>query len=86
MTTHGKAIIISAPSGAGKTTIVKALLEQLPQLEFSISACTRPIRNGEVNGKDYHFMSVEEFRRRIEQDELVECQEVYAGSFYGPLK
>lgn len=81
-----KAIIISAPSGAGKTTIVKALLERIPILEFSVSACTRAMRTGEVNGKDYYFLPVEEFRRRIDNDEFVEFQEVYAGSFYGTLK
>jgi guanylate kinase len=81
-----KAIIISAPSGAGKTTIVKALLEQVPQLEFSVSACTRTMRNGEVNGRDYWFISPEEFRKKIDNEELVEWQEVYPGSFYGTLK
>jgi len=81
-----KAIIISAPSGAGKTTIVKALLERITDLEFSISACTRAIRPGEVNGKDYYFLSTEDFRQRIDRDEFVEFQEVYPGSFYGTLK
>src|SRR5512138_2571797 len=81
-----KAIIISAPSGAGKTTIVKALLENVPGLEFSISACTRPTRPGEVNGRDYFFISRKEFKARIARDELVEWQEVYPGSFYGTLK
>ncbi len=81
-----KAIIVSAPSGAGKTTIVKALLESTPGLEFSVSACTRPIRPGEVNGRDYYFVSRKEFRSLIDHDELVEWQEVYPGSFYGTLK
>lgn len=81
-----KAIIISAPSGAGKTTIVKALLEQVPELEFSVSACTRAPRNGEVNGKDYWFITPEEFRAKVANNELVEWQEVYPGSFYGTLK
>jgi guanylate kinase len=81
-----KAIIISAPSGAGKTTIVKALLESVPGLEFSVSACTRPMRPGEVNGRDYFFVSVKEFKARVARDELVEWQEVYPGSFYGTLK
>lgn len=81
-----KAIIISAPSGAGKTTIVKALLEQVPELEFSVSACTRAPRNGEVHGKDYWFITPEEFRARVANNELVEWQEVYPGSFYGTLK
>lgn len=83
--TH-KAVIISAPSGAGKTTIVKALLERLPVLEFSVSACTRPMREGEQNGKDYHFLTVEDFKSRLAKDEFVEWQEVYTGSFYGTLK
>jgi len=81
-----KVIIVSAPSGAGKTTIVKYLLTALPQLAFSISACSRSKREGEINGKDYYFMSVDEFRRRIENDEFVEWQEVYPGSYYGTLK
>jgi guanylate kinase len=81
-----KAVIISAPSGAGKTTIVRALLEQVPELEFSVSACTRPMRPGEVNGKDYWFISPESFKEKIEHSELVEYQEVYPGSFYGTLK
>jgi guanylate kinase len=81
-----QAVIISAPSGAGKTTIVKALLERVPLLEFSVSACTRPVRNGEVNGRDYYFMTVEEFAEMIQRNELVEWQEVYTGSFYGTPK
>ena len=81
-----KAIIISAPSGAGKTTIVKALLEQVPELEFSVSACTRAPRNGEANGKDYWFITPEEFRARVANNELVEWQEVYPGSYYGTLR
>lgn len=83
--TH-KAVIISAPSGAGKTTIVKALLERLPVLEFSVSACTRSMREGEQNGKDYYFLTVEDFKSRLAKDEFVEWQEVYTGSFYGTLK
>jgi guanylate kinase len=81
-----KAVIISAPSGAGKTTIVKALLERIPELEFSVSACTRTMRQGEVNGKDYWFITPDQFREKIAKDELVEWQEVYPGSFYGTLK
>jgi guanylate kinase len=81
-----KAVIISAPSGAGKTTIVKALLERIPELEFSVSACTRTMRPGEVNGKDYWFITPDDFRDKIAKDELVEWQEVYPGSFYGTLK
>jgi len=62
------------------------LLERITDLEFSISACTRAIRPGEVNGKDYYFLSTEDFRQRIDRDEFVEFQEVYPGSFYGTLK
>ncbi len=84
---EGKAIIISAPSGAGKTTIVKHLLSQaeLP-LEFSISACSRDPRGNEVNGKDYHFLGVEGFKKAIAEDRFVEWEEVYAQQFYGTLK
>lgn len=81
-----KAVIISAPSGAGKTTIVRALLEQIPVLEFSVSACTRSPRPGETDGKDYYFLTTDEFKRRIDRDEFVEFQEVYPGSYYGTLK
>ena len=81
-----KAIIISAPSGAGKTTIVKHLLSVIPELEFSVSACSRSKREGETNGRDYRFISVEEFRKKIENDEFVEWEEVYPGNYYGTLK
>ena len=85
--TKGKAIIISAPSGSGKTTIVKHLLENNPILEFSISACTRDKRGrNEENGKDYYFLSTEEFKKKIDDDEFVEWEEVYPGNFYGTLK
>ncbi|NOU19532.1 MAG: guanylate kinase [Bacteroidales bacterium] len=83
---QGKLLILSAPSGSGKTTIVKHLLKVLPNLEFSISACSRPKRNGEVDGKDYYFLSVDEFMRRISNNEFIEWEEVYEGSFYGTLK
>lgn len=83
----GKIILFTAPSGAGKTTIVKHLLNTNPQLEFSISACTRDKRGrSEVNGKDYYFITPEEFRQQIEQDAFVEWEEVYEGAFYGTLK
>jgi guanylate kinase len=82
----GKAIIVSAPSGAGKTTIVKHLLKVIPQLEFSISACSRPKRDEETHGKDYYFISGDIFREKIARDEFVEWQEVYPGSYYGTLK
>ena len=81
-----RAIIISAPSVAGKSTIVQHLLKQFPRLEFSVSACSRPKRGCEVDGKEYHFLSVNEFRNNIEQDEFVEWEEVYPGSYYGTLK
>ncbi len=83
---QGKVLIFAAPSGAGKTTIVRHLLQKFPQLGFSISACTRPPRPHEVQGKDYYFLSVEEFKQKIENIELVEWQEVYKNSFYGTLK
>ncbi len=83
---HNKVIIITAPSGSGKTTLVKYLLSQFPVLEFSVSACTRAPRQNEQHGKDYYFISTEEFQRRIAADEFVEYEEVYAGSYYGTLK
>ena len=82
----GKIIIFSAPSGSGKTTIVKHLLTTIPSLEFSISATSRTPRGSEVNGRDYYFMSADEFRTRIKADEFVEWEEVYAGKYYGTLK
>lgn len=82
----GKCIIFSAPSGAGKTTIVRYLLEQDLGLEFSISACSRPPRGVEENGKDYYFFSLEEFRKKIENQEFVEWEEVYKEMYYGTLK
>lgn len=83
----GKLIIFSAPSGSGKTTIVKHLLAENNNLGFSISACTRDRRGrAEENGKDYYFLSPEEFKQRIDNDEFVEWEEVYVGAFYGTLK
>ena len=83
----GKCVIFSAPSGAGKTTIVKQLLLKPElKLEFSISATTRSPRGAEQNGKDYYFLSVENFKSQIENDGLVEWEEVYENSFYGTLK
>ncbi len=82
----GKLIIFSAPSGAGKTTIVKSLLQSGLPLEFSISATSRSPRGTEVHGKDYYFLTSDDFRKRIQNDELIEWQEVYPGSFYGTLK
>jgi guanylate kinase len=84
---QGKIIVFSAPSGAGKTTIVHRLMELIPELSFSISACTRDRRGrAEVNGKDYHFISVADFQDKIRHDEFVEWEEVYEGAFYGTLK
>jgi guanylate kinase len=82
----GKSIIVSAPSGAGKTTIVRHLLEQGLGLEFSVSATSRPKREGEVDGTDYFFLSVDEFKGRIAAGEFVEYEEVYPGRFYGTLR
>ena len=84
---QGKIIAFSAPSGAGKTTIVHRLLAEIPELSFSISACTRDRRGRtETNGQDYYFLSVQEFQDRIRHDEFVEWEEVYEGAFYGTLK
>ena len=83
---EGKCVIFSAPSGAGKTTIVKYLLKQNLGLEFSISACSREPRVNEINGNDYHFFSIKDFKNKIENNEFVEWEEVYANNFYGTLK
>jgi guanylate kinase len=82
----GKLVIISAPSGAGKTTIVKHLLGCGLNLSFSVSATTRPIRANETDGEDYFFLTVEEFKRKIANDEFIEWEEVYKDLFYGTLK
>jgi guanylate kinase len=84
---QGKAIIISAPSGSGKTSIVHRLM-QFPELNlrFSVSATTRGKRQGETDGKDYHFLTKEEFSRKINNNEFIEWEEVYPGTFYGTLK
>ncbi|MGM0479390.1 MAG: guanylate kinase [Bacteroidota bacterium] len=82
----GKCIIFSAPSGAGKTTIVHHLLDRNDQLAFSISACSRPPRPNEKDGEDYYFLSVQEFKNRIDQDDFIEWEEVYKDHFYGTLK
>lgn len=84
---QGKLFIFSAPSGSGKTTIVKHLLETNPNLGFSISACTRDKRGrSEENGKDYYFLTPEEFKKKIDNNEFVEWEEVYQGAFYGTLR
>ena len=82
----GKLVIFSAPSGSGKTTIVKELLKRFDCFEFSISATSRQPRGQEQNGIDYHFMTNEEFKSRVERGEFVEWEEVYAGTCYGTLK
>ena len=82
----GKLVIFSAPSGSGKTTIVRELLKRFPRFEFSISATSRQPRGQEQNGVDYYFLTHEEFRARVERDEFVEWEEVYAGSCYGTLR
>lgn len=83
----GKLIIFSAPSGSGKTTIVRHLLTNFSsQFAFSVSACTRSQRDYEIDGKDYYFLSVDEFRNRIANEEFAEWEEVYAGNYYGTLK
>jgi len=82
----GRLVIISAPSGAGKTTIVRFLLSERLNLEFSVSATTRKIRNNETEGKDYYFLSVQEFRRRIDNGDFAEWEEVYKDHYYGTLK
>lgn len=86
MSQDGKLIIFSAPSGAGKTTIVRHLLTKFPELEFSISATTREARGDEVDKKDYYFISKEEFLHRIAKKQFVEFEEVYSGTFYGTLR
>lgn len=89
----GKAILFSAPSGCGKTTIIKELMASAPKgsfrpsnLSFSISATSRVPRGEEVDGKDYYFLSHEEFKARVERDEFLEWEEVYRGTCYGTLK
>jgi len=86
MSRQGKLVIFSAPSGAGKTTIVRHLLSKRPDLEFSISATTRPPRGDERHGIDYYFISKEEFLHRIAKKQFVEFEEVYSGTFYGTLR
>lgn len=83
---QGKLIIITAPSGSGKTTIARHLLAHIPQLRFSVSATTRAMRAGEQEGKDYYFISEDEFKQRIEAGKFIEYQEVYTGVLYGTLK
>lgn len=83
---QGKLIIFSAPSGAGKTTIVKHLLKKFPNLSFSISATTRELRGTEQHENDYYFITKEDFLHRVARQEFVEFEEVYSGTFYGTLR
>jgi guanylate kinase len=82
----GKSIIVSAPSGAGKTTIVHRLMTEIPALAFSISACSRSARPLEQEGKDYYFLGVEGFKKAIENQEFIEWEEVYTDHYYGTLR
>jgi len=81
-----KLVVITAPSGAGKSSIVKKLLQHNPDLSFSVSCTTRDKRTGEIDGDHYHFISQEEFKKRVANNEFVEQEEVYPGKFYGTLK
>ena len=84
---QGKLFVFSAPSGSGKTTIVKYLLDQKElNLAFSVSAASREPREHEINGKDYHFMSIKDFKQHIKNDDFLEWEEVYRDNFYGTLK
>lgn len=85
-TSNNKIIIFCAPSGSGKTTIVKHLIASNNRLAFSVSACTRMQRANEVNGKDYYFISMQEFKDKIANNEFIEYEEVYDGNYYGTLK
>ena len=82
----GKSIIVCAPSGAGKTTIVRRIMEVIPELAFSISACSRAPRPNEQEGKDYYFIGVPGFKNAIENQEFIEWEEVYPDHYYGTLK
>ncbi|CAN5474573.1 guanylate kinase [soil metagenome] len=82
----GKLILFCGPSGSGKTTITKYLLENFPQLRFSVSATTRAKRPNETEGKDYYFLSVPDFKKKIADDQFVEWEEVYTDLYYGTLK
>jgi guanylate kinase len=86
MESEGKLIIFTAPSGAGKTTIVRHLLEVFPDLAFSVSATSREKRPNEVEGKDYYFLTADSFKKKIEEKAFIEWEEVYKNQFYGTLK
>ena len=82
----GKLIVISAPSGAGKTSIVHHLLKNMDELSFSVSACSREKRENEIDGKDYHFLGVKGFQKKIKEDSFLEWEQVYENQYYGTLK
>lgn len=82
---HVRLVIVAAPSGAGKTTIVHHLIKKFPNLAFSVSATTRARRAHEAEGRDYYFMTVEDFKKKVAADAFLEWEEVYAGSYYGTL-
>ncbi len=82
----GKLLIFSAPSGSGKTTLVRELMKRFPRIEFSVSATSRTPRGAEQNGRDYHFVSPDEFRRLADEGAFVEWEEVYPGTSYGTLR
>ena len=82
----GKLIVISAPSGAGKTSIINFLLKEIEQLSFSVSACSRAKRENEKEGKDYHFLGIEGFKSKISEDAFLEWEEVYENQYYGTLR
>tara|TARA_B100001758_G_C18406354_1_gene612379 strand:- start:1022 stop:1597 length:576 start_codon:yes stop_codon:yes gene_type:complete len=82
----GKVLIISAPSGSGKTTIAKFLLSQNLNLVFSVSACSRKKRKNEIDGLDYYFLESQEFKKRIQNGDFLEWEEVYENAFYGTLR
>jgi len=82
----GKLIVISAPSGAGKTSIVHHLLKNMNELSFSVSACSREKRDNETHGKDYYFLGVEGFQNKIKEDAFLEWEQVYENQYYGTLK
>lgn len=86
METNQKVIIFSAPSGSGKSTIIGHLLKRIPNMEFSISATSRKPRPGEENGREYYFLSHDEFKQKVAEDKFVEWVEVYQGTCYGTLK
>jgi guanylate kinase len=86
MRSPGKVIIFSAPSGSGKSTIVTAILSRFDNLEFSISATSRPPREGERDGREYYFLSGDEFACRVERGDFTEWEEVYSGTCYGTLR